>query len=247
MNEISLADTKRVGREDTGYVNNSKDWVLYDLNINKLNIPIFFTRQIQSIDIEWYAKDNCGTWPWRIFGARLIADRLYSRQNDKIKWFYKDLKQSFALESAFLMKGILRYGKHLFQWVFQKILSRNRKLCEYCYNLKTFYRTILGLRPNTPGITIIIKERPIFVISLFRLMLLYSTLHVKLHTLYCHSTDLGSSEPSNLVFLWTLISVQRPSSHRSHPSRHANMFERIGFLEMASTHFVSAVVAPLAP
>ena len=59
-----------------------------------------------------YAKDTVELGPDETFGARLIADRLYSYwQNDKNQTILQGSKTIFALESAFLMKVAFSDGK----------------------------------------------------------------------------------------------------------------------------------------
>ena len=84
MNEISLADTKRVGREDTGYVNIPKDWVLYESKYSNQQFQYSSPDKYSLLTLNGYAKDTVELGPDETFGARLIADRLYSYwQNDK--------------------------------------------------------------------------------------------------------------------------------------------------------------------
>lgn len=115
-NEISLADTKRVGREDTGYVNIPKDWVLYESKYSNQQFQYTSPDKYSLLTLNGYAKDTVELGPDEIFGARLIADRLYSYwQNDKNQTILQGSKTIFALESAFLMKVAFSDGKHLFQ------------------------------------------------------------------------------------------------------------------------------------
>ena len=53
--EVSLADTKRIGREDTGYVNVPKDWIEFK-EIEGVKQPTtvsIHSRWIQCHDINW--------------------------------------------------------------------------------------------------------------------------------------------------------------------------------------------------
>ena len=155
-NEISLADTKRVGREDTGYVNIPKDWVLYESKYSNQQFQYTSPDKYSLLTLNGYAKDTVELGPDEIFGARLIADRLYSYwQNDKNQTILQGSKTIFALESAFLMKVAFSDGKHLFQWVFQKGDKVYSAAIESSANIVTTLRPFIeqswGLDPNTPG------------------------------------------------------------------------------------------------
>ena len=154
--EISLADTKRVGREDTGYVNIPKDWVLYESKYSNQQFQYTSPDKYSLLTLNGYAKDTVELGPDEIFGARLIADRLYSYwQNDKNQTILQGSKTIFALESAFLMKVAFSDGKHLFQWVFQKGDKVYSAAIESSANIVTTLRPFIeqswGLDPNTPG------------------------------------------------------------------------------------------------
>ena len=156
MNEISLADTKRVGREDTGYVNIPKDWVLYESKYSNQQFQYSSPDKYSLLTLNGYAKDTVELGPDETFGARLIADRLYSYwQNDKNQTILQGSKTIFALESAFLMKVAFSDGKHLFQWVFQKGDKVYSAAIESSANIVTTLRPFIeqswGLDPNTPG------------------------------------------------------------------------------------------------
>ncbi len=108
------------------------------------------------LTLNGYAKDTVELGPDEIFGARLIADRLYSYwQNDKNQTILQGSKTIFALESAFLMKVAFSDGKHLFQWVFQKGDKVYSAAIESSANIVTTLRPFIeqswGLDPNTPG------------------------------------------------------------------------------------------------
>ena len=156
MNEISLADTKRVGREDTGYVNIPKDWVLYESKYSNQQFQYSSPDKYSLLTLNGYAKDTVELGPDETFGARLIADRLYSYwQNDKNQTILQGSKTIFALESAFLMKVAFSDGKHLFQWVFQKGDKVYSAAIESSANIVTTLRPFIeqswSLDPNTPG------------------------------------------------------------------------------------------------
>ena len=90
--EVSLADTQRIGREDTGYVNVPKDWIVYSSSkypdLFRYSSPDKYTvLLLRSFSKEQF-KLNDGE-PW---GAKAVADRMY------VKW--KDDKQQTSLEGV---------------------------------------------------------------------------------------------------------------------------------------------------
>ncbi len=119
MNEISLADTKRVGHWGyTRFMSISLEIGSYtNLNMatNSSNILL---NKYGLLTLNGYAKDTVELGPDETLGLWLIADRLWLA-NDKNQTIFAGSKTIFALESAFLMKAFSD-GKHLFQWVFQK-------------------------------------------------------------------------------------------------------------------------------
>ena len=154
--EISLADTQRIGNEKFGYINIPKDWVLYESKYSNQQFQYTSPDKYSLLTLNGYAKDTVELGPDEIFGARLIADRLYSYwQNDKNQTILQGSKTIFALESAFLMKVAFLDGKHLFQWVFQKGDKVYSAAIESSANIVTTLRPFIeqswGLDPNTPG------------------------------------------------------------------------------------------------
>ena len=156
MNEISLADTQRVGREDTGYVNIPKDWVLYESKYSNQQFQYTSPDKYSLLTLNGYAKDTVELGPDEIFGARLIADRLYSYwQNDKNQTILQGSKTIFALESAFLIKVTFADGKTVYEWVFQKGDKVYSAAIESSANIVTTLRPFIeqswSLDPKTPG------------------------------------------------------------------------------------------------
>ena len=153
---VSYANTQRIGNEKLGYINIPKDWVLYESKYSNQQFQYTSPDKYSLLTLNGYAKDTVELGPDEIFGARLIADRLYSYwQNDKNQTILQGSKTIFALESAFLMKVAFSDGKHLFQWVFQKGDKVYSAAIESSANIVTTLRPFIeqswGLDPNTPG------------------------------------------------------------------------------------------------
>ena len=119
--EVSLGDTQRIGREDVGYINVPKDWIVYssskhpDLfrysSPDKYNIVL-----LRSFSKEQF-KLNDGE-PW---GAKAVADRMYVKwKDDKKQTSLEGVKTKFAGEEAYLLKVTFTDGKTLYDWFFLK-------------------------------------------------------------------------------------------------------------------------------
>ena len=119
--EVSLGDTQRIGREDVGYINVPKDWIVYssskhpDLfrysSPDKYNILL-----LKSFSKEQF-KLNDGE-PW---GAKAVANRMYvTWKDDKKQTSLDAVKTKFAGEEAFLLKVTFTDGKTLYDWFFLK-------------------------------------------------------------------------------------------------------------------------------
>ena len=119
--EVSLGDTQRIGREDVGYINVPKDWIVFssekypDLfrysSPDKYNILL-----LKSFSKEQF-KLNDGE-PW---GAKAVADRMYvTWKDDKKQTSLEGVKTKFAGEEAILLKVTFTDGKTLYDWFFQK-------------------------------------------------------------------------------------------------------------------------------
>ena len=119
--EVSLGDTQRIGREDVGYINVPKDWIVFssekypDLfrysSPDKYNILL-----LKSFSKEQF-KLNDGE-PW---GAKAVADRMYVKwKDDKQQTSLDAVKTKFAGEEAFLLKVTFTDGKTLYDWFFLK-------------------------------------------------------------------------------------------------------------------------------
>lgn len=119
--EVSLGDTQRIGREDVGYINVPKDWIVFssekypDLfrysSPDKYNILL-----LKSFSKEQF-KLNDGE-PW---GAKAVANRMYDKwKDDKQQTSLDAVKTKFAGEEAFLLKVTFTDGKTLYDWFFLK-------------------------------------------------------------------------------------------------------------------------------
>ena len=119
--EVSLGDTQRIGREDVGYINVPKDWIVFssekypDLfrysSPDKYNILL-----LKSFSKEQF-KLNDGE-PW---GAKAVANRMYvTWKDDKKQTSLDAVKTKFAGEEAFLLKVTFTDGKTLYDWFFLK-------------------------------------------------------------------------------------------------------------------------------
>ena len=119
--EVSLGDTQRIGREDVGYINVPKAWIVFssekypDLfrysSPDKYNILL-----LKSFSKEQF-KLNDGE-PW---GAKAVANRMYVKwKDDKQQTSLDAVKTKFAGEEAFLLKVTFTDGKTLYDWFFLK-------------------------------------------------------------------------------------------------------------------------------
>ena len=140
--EVSLADTQRVGREDVGYFNVSKDWVEYKDPNGGPQFQYATKDPYNMITINGYGKDQLTVNAGETFGAELLANRLYEgwQHNPKVEKTQKE-KTKFAGEDAFLIKIQLKEDKYMFQWVFQR--------CEKVYDvlLEGTENTVATLKP----------------------------------------------------------------------------------------------------
>ena len=154
--EVSLADTQRVGREDVGYFNVSKDWVKYKDPNDGPQFQYASKDPYNMITINGYGKDQLNVNAGETFGAELLANRLYDgwQYNPKIVKTQKE-KTKFAGEDAFLIKIQLKDGKYMFQWIFQRGEKVYDVLLEGTEDIVTTIRPILeqswGLDEKTPG------------------------------------------------------------------------------------------------
>ena len=119
--EVSLGDTQRIGREDVGYINVPKDWIVYSSekypDLFRYSSPDKYTvLLLRSFSKEQF-KLNDGE-PW---GAKAVANRMYVKwKDDKQQTSLDAVKTKFAGEEAFLLKVTFTDGKTLYDWFFLK-------------------------------------------------------------------------------------------------------------------------------
>ena len=108
-------------REDTGYVNVPKDWVVFKASNTGTQFQYSSPDKYDILTMNAYTKETVKLNSGETFGAELVANRLYSHwQNDKEQSSLKGVKTKFAGEEAFLMKVSFTDGKDMYEWVFQK-------------------------------------------------------------------------------------------------------------------------------
>ena len=156
--EVSLADTKRIGREDTGYVNVPKDWKEFkEIEGNNPN-----QYQYSSIDgynvvtLTGYSKDQVKLGKNDTWGAELVANRLYTtyENNSEIAKIQGTKSKVIGID-AFVIQSLTKDGKYFFTWIFPK----GDKVYTVAFDgdKNTLQKMIdlieqsWGLDPNTPG------------------------------------------------------------------------------------------------
>ena len=121
VKDVSLGDTQRIGREDVGYINVPKDWIVYSSekypDLFRYSSPDKYTvLLLRSFSKEQF-KLNDGE-PW---GAKAVANRMYVKwKDDKQQTSLDAVKTKFAGEEAFLLKVTFTDGKTLYDWFFLK-------------------------------------------------------------------------------------------------------------------------------
>ena len=154
--EVSLADTQRIGREDTGYVNVPKDWVEFkDVNGG----PQYQYAALDGYNIvtlNGYTKNDAQLGEGETFNAELVANRLYGtyQKNPSIEKI-QGAKRKVVGMDAFLVQILTKDGKYFFTWVFQKddkvysaSFEGNKQTLQKMFDL---IEQTWGLDPKTPG------------------------------------------------------------------------------------------------
>ena len=154
--EVSLADTQRIGREDTGYVNVPKDWVEFkDVNGG----PQYQYAALDGYNIvtlNGYTKNDAQLGEGETFNAELVANRLYSsyKQSSGIEKI-QGAKTKVSGMDAFLIQILTKDGKYFFIWVFQKddkvystSFEGDKQTLQKMFDL---IEQTWGLDPKTPG------------------------------------------------------------------------------------------------
>ena len=154
--EVSLADTQRIGREDTGYVNVPKDWVEFkDVNGG----PQYQYAALDGYNIvtlNGYTKNDVQLGEGETWGAELVANRLYSSyENNSAIDKIQGAKTKVAGMDAFLIQTLTKDGKYYFIWVFQKddkvystSFEGDKNTLQKMFDL---IEQTWGLDPKTPG------------------------------------------------------------------------------------------------
>ena len=156
--EVSLADTKRIGREDTGYVNVPKDWKEFKEiegnNPNQYQYSSLDTFNV--VTLTGYSKDQVKLGNSETFGAELVANRLYSTfENNSEIAKIQGAKSKVVGMDAFVVQTLTKDGKYFFTWIFPK----GDKVYTVAFDgdKSTLQKMIdlieqsWGLDPNTPG------------------------------------------------------------------------------------------------
>ena len=155
--EVSLADTKRIGREDTGYVNVPKDWIEFkEIEGNNPQQYQYTADGYNVVTLTGYSKDQVKLGKNDTWGAELVANRLYTtyENNSEIAKIQGTKSKVIGID-AFVIQSLTKDGKYFFTWIFQK----NDKVYTVAFDgdKNTLQKMIdlieqsWGLDPNTPG------------------------------------------------------------------------------------------------
>ena len=120
--EVSLADTKRIGREDTGYVNVPKDWVEFkEIGGNNPQQYQYTADGYNVVTLTGYSKDQVKLGKNDTWGAELVANRLYTtyENNSEIAKIQGTKSKVIGID-AFVIQSLTKDGKYFFTWIFQK-------------------------------------------------------------------------------------------------------------------------------
>ena len=155
--EVSLADTKRIGREDTGYVNVPKDWIEFkEIEGNNPQQYQYTADRYNVVTLTGYSKDQVKLGKNDTWGAELVANRLYTtyENNSEIAKIQGTKSKVIGID-AFVIQSLTKDGKYFFTWIFQK----GDKVYTVAFDgdKSTLQKMIdlieqsWGLDPNTPG------------------------------------------------------------------------------------------------
>ena len=120
--EVSLEDTQRIGREDTGYVNVPKDWVEFkEIEGNNPQQYQYTADGYNVVTLTGYSKDQVKLGKNDTWGAELVANRLYTtyENNSEIAKIQGAKSKVIGID-AFVIQSITKDGKYFFTWIFQK-------------------------------------------------------------------------------------------------------------------------------
>ena len=155
--EVSLADTKRIGREDTGYVNVPKDWVEFkEIEGNNPQQYQYTADGYNVVTLTGYSKDQVKLGNGETWDAELVANRLYTtyKNNSEIAKI-QGAKSKVVGMDAFVIQSLSKDGKYFFTWIFQK--DDKVYTAAFDGDKNTLQKMIdlieqsWGLDPNTPG------------------------------------------------------------------------------------------------
>ena len=155
--EVSLEDTQRIGREDTGYVNVPKDWVEFkEIEGNNPQQYQYTADGYNVVTLTGYSKDQVKLGKNDTWGAELVANRLYTtyENNSEIAKIQGAKSKVIGID-AFVIQSLTKDGKYFFTWIFQK----GDKVYTVAFDgdKNTLQKMIdlieqsWGLDPNTPG------------------------------------------------------------------------------------------------
>ena len=120
--EVSLEDTKRIGREDTGYVNVPKDWVEFkEIEGNNPQQYQYTADGYNVVTLTGYSKDQVKLGKNDTWGAELVANRLYTtyENNSEIAKIQGTKSKVIGID-AFVIQSLTKDGKYFFTWIFPK-------------------------------------------------------------------------------------------------------------------------------
>ena len=120
--EVSLADTQRIGREDTGYVNVPKDWVEFkEIEGNNPQQYQYTADGYNVVTLTGYSKDQVKLGKNDTWGAELVANRLYTtyENNSEIAKIQGTKSKVIGID-AFVIQSLTKDGKYFFTWIFPK-------------------------------------------------------------------------------------------------------------------------------
>ena len=154
--EVSLEDTKRIGREDTGYVNVPKDWVEFKAANGGPQYQYAALDGYNIVTLNVFTKDKYQPVEGETWGAEMVANRLYGtyQKNPSIEKI-QGAKRKVVGMDAFLVQILTKDGKYFFTWVFQKgdkvystSFEGNKETLLKMFDL---IEQTWGLDPKTPG------------------------------------------------------------------------------------------------
>ena len=155
--EVSLADTKRIGREDTGYVNVPKDWVEFkEIEGNNPQQYQYTADGYNVVTLTGYSKDQVKLGKNDTWGAELVANRLYTtyENNSEIAKIQGAKSKVIGID-AFVIQSLTKDGKYFFTWIFQKgdkvytvAFDGDKSTLQKMFDL---IDQTWGLDPKTPG------------------------------------------------------------------------------------------------